>query len=203
MVLQQLQRFNKICVFGVYSLYLYMEILEFKNEGVYVLKNIVNNKSYIGSSSNIGNRITKHMSLLRHNKHDNNLLQKDFNLYGEKSFIIGILEFSRSNLSIIEQKYVDLYNPEYNITKEVINNIPSIESRLKMSKTRKRLIAEGKIKKQGCRAIIIYDLKGNFVMECESVRETAKTLNIDRNGIFLVLRGKYKQIKGYTFKYKE
>ena len=63
-----------------------MEIIEFKNEGVYVLKNIINNKSYIGSSSNIGNRITKHMSLLKHNKHDNALLQKDFNLFGEKAF---------------------------------------------------------------------------------------------------------------------
>ena len=143
------------------------------------------------------------MSLLRHNKHDNEILQRDFNLYGEKFFVIGVLEFSKSNLSIIEQKYIDLYNPEYNITKEVISNTPSIESRLKMSKTRKRLMAEGKIKKQGCRAITVYDLKGNFVMECESVRETAKTLNIDRNGIHLVLRKKYKQIKGYTFKYKE
>lgn len=179
-----------------------MKILEFKNVGIYVLINIVNNKHYIGHSTNLGNRLTKHFSLLRHNKHDNYKLQEDFNKYGEKSFKFGILKYVEKDLVEIEQKYVDLYNPEYNITKDVIKNSPSIESRIKMSKTRKNLYITGVLTPKGEKPIIQTDLDNNFIAEYPSIMEAVRQTGLDRSGIQRVLYGKYKQMKGFKFLYK-
>lgn len=179
-----------------------MKIHKLKNEGVYILINTVTKDCYIGSSYNIGNRKSKHFSLLKHNKHQNSLIQDSYNIYGELNFKLGVLEFVTNDLSTREQYYIDKYNPKFNITRDVINNTPSLESRKKMSTTRTRLMSEGVIKKTGCRPVLVFDLKGNFINEFESVTETARILNIATTGVHLVLKGKYKQIKGNVFKYK-
>jgi group I intron endonuclease len=43
--------------------------------GVYMITNLVNNKVYIGSSTNIHKRIWRHKSVLKKNKHYNLHLQ--------------------------------------------------------------------------------------------------------------------------------
>ena len=48
------------------------------DSGVYKITNIVNNKVYIGSSKELKNRITKHLWLLKNNRHDNIYLQKSY-----------------------------------------------------------------------------------------------------------------------------
>lgn len=179
-----------------------MQILTLKNEGVYVIQNTLTQESYIGSSKNIGSRISKHLSLLKHNKHVNSIIQESYNKYGLENFTSGVLEYTTEDLEIREQFYIDTYKPVFNITTDAIKNTPSLSSRVKMSITRTKLIAEGKIKKAGCRPILVYDLKGNFIKEFPSVVETAKELGIHRSGVNSVLNGKYKQIKGNLFKYK-
>ena len=179
-----------------------MKILPLKNEGVYVIQNTFTQESYIGSSKNIGARISKHMSLLKHDNHSNSIIQESYNKYGSENFTSGVLEYVTKDLEIREQFYIDTYKPTFNITTDAIRNTPSLSSRVKMSNTRTRLLAEGKIKKVGCRPILVYDLEGNFVKEFSSVVETARELGIHRGGVNLVLNGKYKQIKGNVFKYK-
>ena len=77
--------------------------------GVYQIKNKVNDKSYIGSSINIKNRLYKHLWMLKNNKHDNVYLQSSFNKYGENSFEFNILEYcDESKLIITENKYIEL-----------------------------------------------------------------------------------------------
>jgi len=51
-----------------------------------------NDTCYIGSSKNIIKRFTSHLSTLRLNKHTVKAMQRDFNLYGEHSFMLTILE---------------------------------------------------------------------------------------------------------------
>lgn len=179
-----------------------MIIHTFLNEGIYCIQNLITNDLYIGSSTNIGNRKTKHESLLKNNKHDNHLLQSAVNQYGIENFKTGVLEYTTENLKEKEQYYLDLLNPIYNITRDVILNTPSLSSRAKMSSTRKRLMDEGIIKKQGCRAIVMKDLEGNFISEYESVMEGARQTGFSKSGIQLILRGKYKQWKGHVFEYK-
>jgi len=75
-----------------------------KFSGVYLIKNNVNKKIYVGSSLNIYKRINKHFAELRRGKHYNNLLQRSYNKYGESSFIYGILESDLSSSTIVDKE---------------------------------------------------------------------------------------------------
>jgi len=86
--------------------------------GIYKIKNIVNCKIYIGSAKSLKKRKSSHFNSLKNNKHRNNRLQKAFNKYGENNFKFEIIEYCREDLLIgREQRYLDNYNPEYNICK--------------------------------------------------------------------------------------
>jgi len=80
--------------------------------GIYRIRNLLNNKCYYGSAKNIKIRWTKHKSQLKHNRHENIILQRAWDKYGKDNFIFEICE--EIDLLLIEQKYLDL-NPEYNI----------------------------------------------------------------------------------------
>ena len=85
--------------------------------GIYQIRNIINDDSYIGSAKDINRRWQRHKSALKHNHHENIHLQRAWNKYGEKNFIFEILEECLyENLLATEQKYLDL-NPKYNIGK--------------------------------------------------------------------------------------
>lgn len=89
------------------------------SSGVYMIKNILDGKKYIGSSVTIRTRLYSHRSELRNNHHRNAKLQNAFNKYGEKFFVVCVLELCEpivSTILFLEQKYLDL-NPEYNIAK--------------------------------------------------------------------------------------
>ena len=60
--------------------------------GIYMIKNKVNNKCYIGQSINIINRWYGHKNSLRHNTHGNKHLQNAWNKYGEDNFEFIVLE---------------------------------------------------------------------------------------------------------------
>ena len=87
--------------------------------GIYMIKNVVNGKFYIGSSKDINKRWIIHKSRLKTNKHDNIILQRSYNKHGEDSFIYSIIEETElDNLLIREQYYLDLYKNDnlcYNI----------------------------------------------------------------------------------------
>lgn len=61
--------------------------------GVYCIKNIKNNKVYIGQSININRRRYDHKRLLEQGKHNNIYLQREFNKYGSDSFTFEIIKY--------------------------------------------------------------------------------------------------------------
>lgn len=90
-----------------------------KQSGIYMIKNILNNNKYIGSTNNFKRRFNKHRSELRKNIHHSIHLQRAYNKYGEDKFIfviLGICEPVHDTLLMLEQKYLDL-QPEYNSNK--------------------------------------------------------------------------------------
>lgn len=87
--------------------------------GVYQIKNKINNKFYIGSTSGtFTSRYQSHRHKLRSNQHKNNHLQSAWNKYGEKNFEFLILEQCNVEERFVrEQHYIDKLNPDYNILK--------------------------------------------------------------------------------------
>lgn len=60
-------------------------------QGVYQIRCIKEEKCYIGSSTNCQERVQKHFSELRLNKHTNKGLQEAYNKYGIEGFIMSIV----------------------------------------------------------------------------------------------------------------
>lgn len=105
--------------------------------GIYLIKNKITKKIYIGSAISINKRWNVHRCELRNNKHHSILLQRAWNLYYEEAFIFEILEIcSKEKLVEREQYYLDTLNPEYNICKiaeSCTGRVLNESSRLKIS----------------------------------------------------------------------
>lgn len=91
--------------------------------GIYLIKNIITKKVYVGCSLNIKDRWKSHRVSLKRKKHHSIHLQRAWNKYGENCFIFGVLEFcEKEDLQKMEQYYLDFYksyenNKGYNILK--------------------------------------------------------------------------------------
>lgn len=172
--------------------------------GVYCIENVTNKKRYVGSSNNIYSRLHKHNSILNKGCHENCILQNSWSKHGDEKFECYVLEFcEESNLTKIEQKWIDLLNPEYNITRLVERNVLSQESRNKTSSTLKDGYATGKIKFTNTRSVNAYDLKGNLIGEYDTIKQCSKELDIHASSIERVLSKVYSQCRGYVFRYPE
>jgi len=86
------------------------------SSGVYFITNNISGKKYIGSAINLQQRETDHWKNLRAQKHRNKHLQNAWNKYGEESFSFSVLEFVKNKKDLIatEQRYFDIFKPEYN-----------------------------------------------------------------------------------------
>ncbi|BBI90252.1 hypothetical protein MRS_135 [Staphylococcus phage MR003] len=107
---------------------------------IYMIQNKVNNKIYIGSTVDYEKRYKSHMRSLRGNYHDNKVLQKDFNLYGECSFNFiklceTVSEEERFEIEANIIKELKTYENGYNLTIDGRGKyLITKKTRLKMSK---------------------------------------------------------------------
>lgn len=91
------------------------------NSGIYMIKNLVNDKVYIGQTTmRFIKRFWHHQWLLNHNRHDNKHLQKAWNKYGAENFEFSVLYLRQENESLNnkEIEYIKMYdatNKGYNI----------------------------------------------------------------------------------------
>lgn len=75
--------------------------------GVYVIKNTVTGKVYIGSSKVCRRRLWEHNNHLLKNRHTSTNLQNSFNKYGPDSFICYVLEYTElSSIRAKEKEYM-------------------------------------------------------------------------------------------------
>lgn len=111
-----------------------------KINGVYMIKNKINGKVYIGSSNNITHRWSSHKNDLNKNKHHSRHLQTSWNKYGKENFEFKILEeIDEGRLCEIEQKYIDFYNScERNKGYNINPNAGSSAGRKVSEKTKKK-----------------------------------------------------------------
>lgn len=92
------------------------------NCGVYSITSPSGNQ-YIGSSINIKKRWAEHLSTLKHQHHDNDILQKAWNKYNGELVFKLLLVCEPKDLLFYEQICIDGYTPEYNICKIAGNTL--------------------------------------------------------------------------------
>lgn len=119
--------------------------------GIYCIENKINNKKYIGQSINMKSRLSKHISELNRNCHENDYLQKSWNKYGSDNFKFYVLEYCEKDiLDEREIYYIDMFDTTnrglgYNLKSGgQEGNYYSEEVRQKMSESTKRTYLDPK-----------------------------------------------------------
>lgn len=132
--------------------------------GIYKITNTINNKCYVGKSVNVRQRLKQHYRELSKDGHCNYLLQHDFNLYGESSFVVEVLyECKEGELDDFESYFCHKNNvwvAGYNIAKLKFTNI---KTKTKQEKFRSEFV----------------DYLCNLTNLVEAVNESPKDLLID------------------------
>ena len=94
--------------------------------GIYIIKNLINNKLYVGSAININNIWDKHISDLKLNKHHSIKLQRAWNKYGSINFKFDVLEFCIDEKLLIQEQYwidnLEVYKNGYNCRPKANSN---------------------------------------------------------------------------------
>ena len=85
------------------------------------------------------------------------------------------------------------------------NDINKWRSKGANSQVKSGMLAEKRKKAHiaSSKAILQYDLDGNFIKEYPSTSAASREIGLNTINILSVLKNKWKQTKGYTFKYKE
>lgn len=168
--------------------------------GIYMIRNKINNKVYIGQTIDIDNRWMQHRSRLKCENHENKHLQAAYNLYGKDAFEYVLLE--ECNEDELDEKeifyiqYYDSYNTGYNKDfggQGCKGYKHSEEEILKM-----RYI-------QNPKAILQLDTDLNIVNEWISCSHAGKTLGFSARGIKACCNriNRQKTIGGFYWVYKE
>lgn len=95
---------------------------------IYIIKNVVSNKVYIGQTINFNRRKSEHKFSLKYNKCDNRYIQGDLNKYGIDSFKFEILEDNVNAENLLEREtyWINYYggiDSENVYNEKDINNI--------------------------------------------------------------------------------
>ena len=108
--------------------------------GIYKIQSKIKSYSfYVGSSVNITRRWREHLAYLKKNIHYNPKIQNHYNKYGVEDFEFSVLEeCSINKLLDREQVYIDLLEPYFNITLEVVGS----PNRSKKVRTKDRVLKE-------------------------------------------------------------
>jgi len=85
---------------------------------IYMIKNVVNGKCYIGTSSSPYRRVHQHLSYHKdlYGEYPSNFdLAYDVEKYTKIAFVWGVLEYTtKENKFEREKHYISIYQPEYN-----------------------------------------------------------------------------------------
>lgn len=98
---------------------------EDKKCGIYCIKNIINNKVYVGKSKNIYKRIHQHLYDLRNNriKNENSYLLNSWNKYGNENFEYFVLEFLELDENLVKNRELYWMNKLNSLNREFGYNL--------------------------------------------------------------------------------
>ena len=83
-----------------------------KASGIYCIRNIVNDKRYVGSAVYLTKRFCDHKKHLRKGTHHSVKLQRAWNKHGEQNFVFEVLEVvpDLAHQIAVEQWWLDKHN---------------------------------------------------------------------------------------------
>lgn len=177
-----------------------------KLSGIYQIRNIVNEKVYIGQTKQpFFKRFLHHVWKLRKGMHDNKHLQRAFDFYTEEAFVFEVLEVIE-NPKLLDKKEIEYIkkakrcNLCYNISdggqgmhgipmpdhvKEMLSKLnkklntgkhPSVETRKKMSDSRKGTKRSSEEVSKMLQTRSNKILSGNKTKSCKITAEEAKQI---------------------------
>lgn len=193
------QRSNQYIIYGTWS--------KWQNKsGIYWIKNKITNKIYIGSSNNIGHRISKHFSQLRTNKHSNKKLIEDWLKYGQNSFDFGIFEFTDEDIFEKERYYQNKYKPEelYNLQVKGCfrSNAQQIACKNANRSIHKTPEYRAKMKRLKSNRIGKFEESTNKLLETfENSDEVCNKYHIAKSTLLGCCNGSKKRVLGYVWHY--
>lgn len=138
----------------------YKTLINKDQSGAYVLWHVASGFIYIGSTNSYKNRYWGHITALRKNKHTNPKLQKIYNNYNNKDFIMYV--FPTNEYKLLEQQLLDIFkDKEYlcNISKSAYGNYGVKQSKENIEKIRTFNLNK-------------YKLKENRIATGNSIRKT-------------------------------
>jgi len=155
--------------------------------GIYGIKNMINDKIYVGSSKRIPYRMNNHRKRLTANIHDNPHLQNAWNKYGVTAFDFCVLE-ECDEIHLLEREqylkdyYLTLPGGVYNIC-EIVQNPPNLTGRHQTEEHRKKigLSHKGEVKSKEHREKIAEGVRRHF----EEHPEAKDKLRFRRLGMVL------------------
>ena len=87
--------------------------------GIYMWRNLINNKKYIGSSENMHRRFREYFNINYLLKNNSMYICNALIKHGYCNFSLTILEYCSPEKCLIREKhYWDIFNPEYNIAQD-------------------------------------------------------------------------------------
>ena len=179
-----------------------------RSPGIYKISCTETNKVYIGETLDLSNRLQKHFSLLRKNKHSNPILQNIFNKYGEETFEVEVLEYvdftDDFKLKTLEREWQNKF--EHCISLDS-NEIYHIERSEEWKQKQRKILNEQREKAlENCKIpCYVYDITENKLISYTSLTDAEelverKHIDLNLSGILTPFKNRYvvfKQ-KGYT-----
>jgi hypothetical protein len=189
---------------------------ETNKSGIYLIKNKINNKIYIGSALNIRKRWKQHRNSLRKNKHYNRYLQSAFNKNGFQNFEWSVIEYvDKNKLTETEQKWLNYYRSfdrtiGYNLSPTASSCLGvkhSEESKKRMSKShmgnRQSEETKEKIRRSRLKKVYQFDENGELLNIFNSILEAERQTGIARQAISGCCRGITKFTKNYRWSFNQ
>lgn len=198
--------------------------------GIYIIKNSINKKLYIGSSACIKDRWSRHKQDLIKNKHHSKPLQNFVNKYGIGTIYFEVIELcKKQDLLMREQYYIDTLNPYFNTCKIAGNKLGYVVSDetkhkisiklkgIKRKKTNEQIekhresmigktawnkgIKMRELSNKG-KIILQFDMNNNFIKEWKNAKEVEKEIKISRRNIGQCCLNKRNSAGNFKWKYK-